>query len=122
MDIVLLYMRVFLVGGFICMLGQILINLTKMTAARILTLFLMIGLVLETIGWYQPIADFGKAGATIPILGFGSALAKGAIKTTLEQGLIGAITGGFESVAGGVAWVVFLAFVLSFVARSKTKT
>ena len=121
MDIVLLYMKVFLVGGLICTIAQVLINTTKMTSARILTIFVIIGLVLETLGLYKPIIDFAAAGATIPITGFGSSLARGAIDATLEKGLIGAITGGFISVAGGLAWVIFLGFVLSIFARSKTK-
>ena len=121
MEMFILYMKVFLIGGLICTIAQLLINTTKMTSARILTIFVIVGLVLETFSLYKPIIDFAAAGATIPITGFGSALARGAIDATLEKGLIGAITGGFVAVAGGLAWVIFLGFVLSFFARSKTK-
>lgn len=121
MDIVLLYLRVFLVGGLICMLGQVLINTTKMTSARVLTLFLILGMVLEAVGVYKPIREFAKAGATIPIAGFGSTLAKGVIEDTLAKGAIGAFTAGVESMAGGLAWVIFLAFVIALIARPKTK-
>jgi stage V sporulation protein AE len=121
MDTVLLYMRVFLVGGLICMIGQVLTNTTKMTSARVLTIFLILGMVLEAVGVYKYIREFAKAGATVPITGFGSALAKGVIEGTLQKGLQGAITAGVESMAGGLGWVIFLAFILSLIARPKTK-
>lgn len=121
MEMVLLYLRVFLVGGLICMLAQVLINTTKMTSARILIIFLLLGMVLEAIGVYDAIKEFGKAGATVPIIGFGSNLARGVIDDTLKTGIAGAFTGGVESMAGGLAWVIFLAFVIALVARSKSK-
>ncbi len=121
METVLLYMRVFLVGGIICMIAQVLINTTKMTSARILSIFLILGMVLETIGVYKAIKEFGKAGAAIPIIGFGSTLARGVIEDTLKTGIAGAFTGGVESMAGGLAWVIFLAFIIALVARSKSK-
>ena len=80
------YLKVFLVGGIICLIGQVLINTTKMTSARILVGFLLTGVLLETVGVYKYIREWGQAGATVPIMGFGSNLAKGAIKGTIENG------------------------------------
>ena len=115
------YLKVFLVGGTICLIGQVLINTTKMTSARILVGFLLTGVVLETIGVYKYIKEFGGAGATVPIVGFGSNLARGAIDGTLENGLLGAITGGIEAVAGGIAGVIFISFIVGLISTSKTK-
>ncbi len=115
------YLKVFLVGGTICLIGQVLINTTKMTSARILVGFLLTGVVLETIGVYKYIKEFGGAGATVPIVGFGSNLARGAIEGTLENGLLGAITGGIEAVAGGIAGVIFISFIVGLISTSKTK-
>ena len=115
------YLKVFLVGGVICVVGQILINTTKMTSARILVGFLLSGVVLETLGVFKYVREWGKAGATVPIVGFGSNLAKGAIKGTLENGLLGAVTGGMEAVAGGIACVIFVSFIVGLLATSKTK-
>lgn len=115
------YLKVFLVGGTICLIGQVLINTTKMTSARILVGFLLTGVVLETIGVYKFIKEFGGAGATVPIVGFGSNLARGAIEGTLENGLLGAITGGIEAVAGGIAGVIFISFIVGLISTSKTK-
>lgn len=115
------YLQVFLVGGLFCVIGQILINTTKMTSARILVIFLLLGVFLETIGVYKYIEAFGKAGATVPIVGFGSALAKGAIKGTLENGFLGAITAGYEAVSAGLAGIIFLAFVIGLISKSRTK-
>lgn len=92
-----------------------------MTSARILVGFLLCGVLLETVGVYKYVRDFGKAGATVPIVGFGSNLAKGAIEGTLENGLLGAISGGMEAVAGGIACVIFLSFIVGLISTSKTK-
>ncbi len=116
------YLKVFLVGGLICMIGQVLINTTKMTSARILVGFMLAGVLLEAVGIYQYISDFGQAGATVPICGFGSALAKGAIEGTMENGLLGAITGGMQAVSAGIAGVIFFAFIIGLMSSSKTKT
>lgn len=115
------YLKVFLVGGIICLIGQVLINTTKMTSARILVGFLLSGVLLETVGVYKYIREWGQAGATVPIMGFGSNLAKGAIKGTIENGLLGAITGGIEAVAGGIAGVIFISFIVGLISSSKTK-
>lgn len=117
----LTYLKVFVTGGVICLIGQIFINTTKATSARILVGFLLAGVVLEVVGVYKYIEKFGKAGATIPISGFGSALAKGAMKGAMEKGFLGAITGGMEAVAAGLAIVIFLAFIVGLISKPKTK-
>ena len=108
-------------GGAFCVVGQILINTTKMTSARILVGFLLAGVVLECVGVYDYIRDFGGAGASVPIIGFGSSLAKGAIEGALENGILGAVAGGIEAAAPGIAAVIFIAFVVGLVATPKTK-
>ncbi len=121
METFLTYLQVFAVGGTICLIGQVIINTTKVTSARILVGYLLLGVVLETAGVYKYIRDFGKAGATVPIIGFGSNLARGAIDGALESGILGAVTGGIEAVAAGIAAVIFFAFIVGLVATPKTK-
>ena len=115
------YVISFLVGGFICFLGQILVIKTKITTARILVLFLSIGMVLELFNVYAPFKEFAKAGATVPIIGFGASLARGAIMAVKEQGLLGAFIGGLTATAGGISIAVFASFVFSLMFSSKTK-
>lgn len=115
------YVISFAVGGFICLLGQILVVRTKMTTSRILVLFLIIGVILETLGIYQPFREFAKAGASVPIIGFGSTLAKGAILGAKESGFLGLISGGLKSTAGGIAAAVFFAFIFAIIFSSHTK-
>lgn len=117
----LTYLKVFLVGGIICLIGQILIIKTKMTSARILVTFLVTGIFLEGLGLYDPIVDFGKAGATVPIVGFGRTLAKGVIKQVSTKGVIGLFTGGLTATAGGIAAAVFFSFIFSLIFSSHTK-
>lgn len=115
------FLKAFLIGGALCVIGQLLINTTKMTSARILVGFLLAGVVLETVGVYDYIRDFGGAGASVPIIGFGSSLARGAIEGALENGLLGAVSGGIEAAAPGIAAVIFIAFIVGLVATPKTK-
>ena len=115
------YVISFLVGGFICFLGQILVIKTKITTARILVLFLSIGMILEVFNIYAPFKEFAKAGATVPIIGFGATLARGAIMAAKEQGLIGAIIGGLTATAGGISIAVFASFVFALIFSSRTK-
>lgn len=115
------YVWSFLIGGFICMLGQILVVRTKITTSRILVLYLMIGILLEIIGVYQPFRDFAKAGATVPIIGFGSTLAKGAMTAVREIGVMGALSGGLEATAGGITAAIVFAFVFALIFNSRTK-
>ncbi|MGN0960825.1 MAG: stage V sporulation protein AE [Christensenellales bacterium] len=117
----LTYLKVFLVGGFICMIGQILIIKTNMTSSRILVLFVCIGAVMEAFGLYDPIVNFASAGATVPITGFGRSLAKGAIEAVKEKGLLGVFTGGLTATAGGIAAAVVFAFIFGLIFSSKTK-
>jgi stage V sporulation protein AE len=100
------YLKAFLVGGTLCLIGQILIDKTKLTPARILTGYVVAGLLLSAAGLYQPLADWGGAGATVPLTGFGHALAKGVEKAVAEQGWLGVLTGGLTATAGGITAAV----------------
>ena len=122
MEIFLRYLQVFAVGGLICMIGQVLLNLTKMTPARILVTFLLAGVVLETVGLFQYIKEFGGAGATIPICGFGSTLAKGAMEGSRMDGLLGAFTGGVTAAAAGLAAAIIIGFIIALIFNSRNKT
>ena len=115
------YLWVFLIGGFICMLGQVLIIYTNITSARILVTFVLIGVVLQACNIFDPIAQFAKAGINVPIIGFGASLAKGAMSAVEGKGLLGAFTGGLEATAGGIAAAVLFAFLFSLIFKSKTK-
>jgi stage V sporulation protein AE len=119
-DVVLKYIAVFVTGGLICFIGQLLINYTKMTPARILVLFLVLGVVLQALNIYQPVVDFGGAGATIPIIGFGYNLAKGAMEGA-KVGFLEAISGGHKSVSIGIGAAIFFAYIFSLILRSRTK-
>lgn len=115
------YLIVFLCGGVICMIGQILIITTKMTTARILVIFELIGVFLTAINVYEPISAFAKAGINVPIIGFGASLAKGTIEAVKTQGLLGVFTGGLSSVAGGIAAAVGFGFLFGMIFKAKTK-
>lgn len=117
----MMYLKVFLVGGLICLIGQILIITTQMTSARILVTFLVLGAILEAIGVYQPIYDFAGAGISIPIVGFGASLARGAIDASQTLGLLGVFTGGLTATAGGLAIAIFAGFFVALIFSSKTK-
>ena len=105
------YLWTFLVGGAICCIGQVLIEKTNLTSARILVIFVTAGVVLGALGVYRPLVDFAGAGATVPLTGFGYSLAKGAAKGVEEMGLIGAFTGGIRATAGGVAAAIFFGYL-----------
>ena len=100
------YLNAFLCGGLLCAVGQILIDRTRLTPARILTGYVVAGVFLSAVGLYQPLADWGGAGATVPLTGFGYCLAKGVAKAVAEKGLLGALTGGLTAAAGGIAAAV----------------
>ena len=121
MEMFLQYLYVFLVGGFICMLGQILVIKTQMTTARILVTFVTLGVILEAIGVYDYIFDFAKAGISVPIVGFGASLAKGAISAVRSRGVLGVFTGGLEATAGGIAAAIIFAFIFALIFKPKTK-
>ena len=105
------YLKAFLVGGALCALGQLLIDKTRLTPARILTSFVVLGVVLGAVGLYQPLAEWAGAGATVPLTGFGNTLAKGVRKAVEERGVLGAFTGGFTASAGGIAAAVFFGYL-----------
>jgi len=114
-------LRCFLVGGAICIIGQILIDKTKLTPARILVIFVTTGAVLGGLGIYKYVVDFAGAGATVPLTGFGYNLAKGTIESAQQDGLIGVFTGGVKSAAGGIAAAVFFGYIASLIAKPKIK-
>lgn len=116
------YLKAFLLGGLLCAIGQILIDKTKLTPARILTAYVVIGVVLSAIGVYQHLADWGGAGATVPLTGFGHNLAKGVREAVDEEGLLGALTGGLRSVSGGITAAVFFGFLASLFFHPKDKS
>ena len=107
MDIFIEYLKAFVVGGLICVVGQILIDYTKLTPARILVGFVVAGVILGAVGLYGPLVEFAGAGATVPLTGFGYNLAKGVKDAVAEQGLLGALTGGLRASAGGIAAAIF---------------
>ncbi len=116
------YLRAFLAGGALCLIGQILIDKTKLTPARILTSYVVAGVLLGALGIYQPFADWAGAGATVPLTGFGNNLAKGVKKAVEEKGLLGAFTGGFTAAAGGVAAAVFFGYIVSVIFKPGDKS
>ncbi len=121
MEIALNYLSVFLIGGFVCLLGQILVIKTKITTARILVTFELLGVLLQTIGIYEPISSFAKAGINVPIVGFGASLAKGAISAVKANGILGIFTGGLQATAGGIAAAVGFAFLFAIIFKARTK-
>ncbi len=121
MDYFLTYLWVFLIGGLICLLGEVLIITTKITSSRILVIFVLIGVLLEAVGIFAPISSFAKAGITVPIIGFGASLARGAISAVKSTGLIGVFTGGLQATAGGIAAAVGFAFLFGLLFKSKSK-
>lgn len=116
------YLNAFLCGGLLCAVGQILIDRTRLTPARILTGYVVAGVILSAVGLYQPLADWGGAGATVPLTGFGHALAQGAIRAVQETGLLGAFTGGLTATAGGIAAAIFFGFLAALCFKPKPKT
>lgn len=116
-----MYCKVFLVGGAICLLGQVLVIKTKITTGRILVIFLMIGAVLGSLGLYNYLVEWAGAGATVPISGFGNSLVQGSIKAVKIYGLFGALAGGLMATAGGIAISIGLSYLVAFFASSKTK-
>ena len=114
-------LKCFVVGGLICVIGQILIDKTKLTPARILVTFVTLGAILGGLGIYQYLVDFAGAGATVPLTGFGYNLAKGAIEEVKNIGFIGAFTGGVKAAAGGIAAAIFFGYLASLISKQKKK-
>lgn len=115
------YISAFLVGGIICSIGQILIDKTKLTSARILVIFVVSGVILTALGLYEPIVNFAGAGATVPLSGFGYSLAKGVIKDVNEIGLLGIFTGGIKATAGGIGAAIIFGYIASLLAKPQIK-
>lgn len=113
--------KAFVVGGAICVIGQILIDKTKLTPARILVIFVTSGVILGALGIYKYVVDFAGAGATVPLTGFGYNLSKGAIEAVKQNGILGAFTGGVKAAAGGIAAAVFFGYIASLVSKPKMK-
>lgn len=115
------YVKAFLVGGAICLIGQILIDKTKLTPARILVSYVVIGVILGALGLYEPLADFAGAGATVPLTGFGYNIAKGVKRAVLEDGFLGIMTGGLKATAGGITAAILAGLIASFLFKAKDK-
>ena len=118
----MMIVKAFVVGGCICVIGQLLIDLTKLTPARILVLFVTSGVALTAIGLYEPLIQFAGAGASIPLTGFGYALAKGVQEGIAKQGWLGIFTGGLTGTAGGIAFAITAALVCGLLFKSKDKS
>ena len=121
METLITYLKVFVTGGIICSVGQILIDKTKLTPARILVLFVTLGVILTGLGIYEYIVDFGKAGATVPISGFGYALGNGVMEEVDKKGFIGIFTGGITATAGGIAAAIIFGYIAALVSKPDIK-
>ena len=114
-------LKAFILGGIICIIGQILIDKTKLTPARILVTYVTVGAILGGLGWYKYLINWGGCGATVPLTGFGNLLSKGAIEELKSMGLLGAFTGGIKATAGGIAAAIFFGYIASLVSKPKIK-
>jgi stage V sporulation protein AE len=121
MSLLLPYAKAFLAGGLLCLIGQLLIDYTNLTPARILTSYVVAGVILSAVGLYQPLEDWGGAGATVPLTGFGHLLAKGVQKAVAEQGWLGVLTGGLTSAAGGITAAVVFGVVMAAIFKAGDK-
>lgn len=115
------YVKAFLVGGFFCLVGQVLMDKTKLTPARILVSYVVIGVFLGAVGLYNPLAEFAGAGATVPLTGFGYTLAKGVKEAINQHGFLGIFTGGLKATAGGIATAIFAGLLASLIFKAKDK-
>ena len=115
------YVRAFLCGGLLCLIGQILIDKTPLTPAKILVVYVVSGVVLGGVGLYQYVVDFGGAGATVPLTGFGHLLARGVRRAVEESGALGALTGGVTAAAGGITAAIFFGFLVALVCKPRPK-
>ena len=122
MDTVIEYIKAFAAGGILCLIGQILIDKTKLTPARILTCYVVAGVILGAVGLYGPFAEFAGCGASVPLTGFGHLLCDGVRKAVKEIGPLGILTGGFKATAGGITAAVFFGYIASLFSRSADKS
>ena len=116
------YLKAFLIGGLLCMIGQVLIDKTKLTPARILVGYVVAGVILSAIGLYKPLAEFAGAGATVPLTGFGHAIAKGVKEAISEDGFLGVLTGGLKATAGGITAAIVAGLIVSLIFKAKDKS
>ena len=116
------YLKAFFVGGMLCFIGQILIDKTKLTPARILVSYVVLGVFLGAVGIYTPLAEFAGAGASVPLTGFGNTLAKGVREAITKDGFLGIFTGGLKATAGGITIAVFSGLLVSFLFKAKDKS
>ena len=116
------YLKAFIIGGLMCLIGQVLIDFTRLTPARILVGYVVSGVILSAVGVYGPLVKFAGCGATVPLTGFGHSLAQGVRKAVSEQGLLGALTGGITATAGGITAAMAFGYIASLVSRSKDKS
>lgn len=121
MDMFMEYLKAFVVGGLFCIIGQLLLDFTKLTPARILVGYVVAGVILSAVGLYKPLIDFAGAGATVPLTGFGHLLANGVKQAIGSDGMIGIMTGGLTASAGGIAASVFFGYVVSLIAKPKIR-
>ena len=121
MDVFLDYLKAFVVGGVLCVIGQILVDKTKLTPARILSTYVVAGVILGAVGLYEPFAEWAGAGATVPLTGFGNLLARGVREAVAEKGALGAFTGGFTSAAAGICAAVFFGFLVALIFKPGDK-
>ena len=122
MDVLIEYLKAFVVGGLICVVGQLLIDYTKLSPARILVGFVVAGVILGAVGLYGPLVEFAGAGATVPLTGFGYNLAKGVKEAVEESGLIGALTGGLKASAGGIAAAIFFSLLAALIFKPSDRS
>lgn len=122
MEMIWEYIKVFAVGGLLCIIGQILIDKTKLTPGRILVSYVTAGVILSAVGLYKPLVEFAGAGATVPLTGFGHSLAEGVRKAVQEKGLLGAFTGGITQTAGGIAAVIIFGYICALIAKPHART
>ena len=121
MEIVIQFCKAFAVGGLLCLIGQVLIDRTKLTPARILTSYVVAGVILGALGLYEPLLDFAGAGASVPLTGFGNLLARGVRQAVAQKGVIGAFSGGLEAASGGISAAVFFALLAALMGKPREK-
>jgi stage V sporulation protein AE len=116
------YIKAFLVGGALCLIAQLLIDYTKLTPAKILVSFVVLGVILGGIGLYEPLVEFAGAGASVPLLGFGNTLARGVREAVAEKGFLGVLTGGLKATAGGITVAIVSGLIVSLIFKPRDKT
>jgi stage V sporulation protein AE len=115
------YLKAFIIGGILCAIGQVFIDKTKLTPARILVGFVVGGVILSALGFYEPLVEFAGAGATVPLSGFGHSLAKGVRSAVIDKGFLGIFTGGLSATAGGISAAIVFGFIIALFFKPKDK-